>query len=149
VDRRRFLLTSLAGALAAPLAVWAQQAAKGRVIGLVLSTSRYRRWSGMSQLTFWCGRSCAVSMIWDGFRAETSRSRRGPRRATPERFPAIFAELVARRVEVIVMAGGADRMVRHAQRATRTIPLVFFGPRDPSQPGWWRASPGLGRTPRE
>jgi putative ABC transport system substrate-binding protein len=53
----------------------------------------------------------------------------------PERFPAIFAELVTRKVEVIVTSGGAVRAVRDAQRATRTIPIVFYGPRDPVEAG--------------
>ena len=36
IDRRRFLLTSLAGALVAPLTVEAQQAAKLARIGIIL-----------------------------------------------------------------------------------------------------------------
>ena len=35
MDRRRFLLTSLAGALAAPLGAWAQQAGKVYRLGLL------------------------------------------------------------------------------------------------------------------
>jgi hypothetical protein len=39
IDRRRFLLTSLAGAVAVPLAAEAQQAAKLRRIGYLTSQS--------------------------------------------------------------------------------------------------------------
>ena len=43
MDRRRFLLTSLAGALAAPLAAEAQQAGKVYQVGLVSIAGMPRR----------------------------------------------------------------------------------------------------------
>ena len=49
----------------------------------------------------------------------------------PERYPTIFAELVARKVDVIVLSAGDLWSIREAQRATRTIPIVFFGTGDP------------------
>ena len=138
--RRRFitgLVTALAplGSTASAQEYKAQQAAKGRVIGLILSTSPVSEMfgpepvhilvrafvRGLHDLGWVQGRNLTIE----------ARSAEGH----PERFPAIFAELVARRVEVIVMSGGGDSMVREAQRATRTIPLIFHGPNDPVASG--------------
>jgi hypothetical protein len=47
-----------------------------------------------------------------------------------ERLPSLAAELVGRRVSVIV-AGGGDRPIQAAKAATTTIPIVFTGSDDP------------------
>jgi putative ABC transport system substrate-binding protein len=47
-----------------------------------------------------------------------------------ERLPGLAAELVGRRMAVIV-AGGGDRPVQAAKAATTTIPIVFTGTDDP------------------
>jgi putative ABC transport system substrate-binding protein len=134
MDRRAFV-TGLATVLAAPLAAEAQQAGKVRVIALVFSTSPVSEMvraepvhplvrafvHGLRDLGWVQGRNLTIE----------ARSAEGH----PERFPAIFAELVTRKVEVIVTSGGAVRAVRDAQRATRTIPIVFYGPRDPVEAG--------------
>ena len=52
----------------------------------------------------------------------------------PERAPAIFAELLARGVDVLVV-GGARYLQDAAQRATRTIPTVTDFPGDPVAAG--------------
>jgi len=53
----------------------------------------------------------------------------------PERRPRLAAELVRLKVDVIVIPG-AGGMIRAAQRATRTIPIVFTGLRvDPVEAG--------------
>jgi putative ABC transport system substrate-binding protein len=117
--------------LAAPLAAEAQQAWKGRVIALVFSTSPVSEMvgadpvhplaqafvHGLRDLGWVQGRNLMIE----------ARSTEG----RPERYPAIFADLVARRVEVIVTSGGESQSIREVQRATRTIPIVFFGPGDP------------------
>ena len=56
----------------------------------------------------------------------------------PERLPAIFAELVARNVDAIVVSGqiGRIQLAQEALRATRTIPIVMVvGPTDPIADG--------------
>ncbi len=53
-----------------------------------------------------------------------------------ERLPDLAAELVRLKVDVIVTSG-STRAIRAAQRATRTIPIVFVGtPRDPVKRGF-------------
>ncbi len=53
-----------------------------------------------------------------------------------ERLPDLAAELVRLKVDVIVTSG-STRVIRAAQRATRTIPIVFRGsPRDPVARGF-------------
>jgi predicted polyphosphate/ATP-dependent NAD kinase len=49
---------------------------------------------------------------------------------TEERLPELAADLVSRKVEVIVVVGGA-RVVRAANHATDTIPIVGVGMGDP------------------
>ena len=50
-----------------------------------------------------------------------------------ERFPALAAELVALKVDVIVAANTQAALA--AKHATRTIPIVFAGPADPVSSG--------------
>ena len=52
-----------------------------------------------------------------------------------ERLPALAAELVARKVDVIVTEGG-DPATIAAKDATSTIPVVFHGSIDPVARGW-------------
>ena len=44
-----------------------------------------------------------------------------------KRYPDLAAELVRLKVDVIVTQGGSPRLIRAAQRATRTIPIVMTG----------------------
>src|SRR5262249_53993681 len=130
MNRRAFLASGTAF-LAAPLGAGAQQAGERRGIALGFSTAPGSEMvgaepvhrlvralvHGLRDLGWVQGRNLAIE----------ARSAEGH----PERFPAIFVELVTRKVEVIVTSGGAVRAVLDAQRATRTIPIVFYGPRDP------------------
>src|SRR5829696_2425335 len=52
----------------------------------------------------------------------------------PERFPALAAELVALKVDVIVTAGGTLAALA-AKQATRTLPIVFAAAADPVESG--------------
>ena len=59
-------------------------------------------------------------------------ARNGEGRA--ERYPEIAAEMVRLKVDIIVVAGGAP-LVQAAKNATKTIPIVVFGPFDPIETG--------------
>jgi putative ABC transport system substrate-binding protein len=115
MDRRRFLLSSLAGILAAPLAAEAQQATKIARIGyltLYAATSGHLREAflqGLRDLGYVEGRNVVIEY------RDAERK--------PQRLPALAAELVALKVDVI-LAGGTPHALA-AQQATRTLPIVF------------------------
>ena len=124
MDRRRFLVTSLAGALAAPLAAEAQQAGKVYRIGLLggsppNSPGGRLAWDGFFQglreLEYVEGRNIAIEGRWYGERAD--------------RLPALADELVRLNVDVIV--AGAAPAPEAAKRATSTIPIVMANHNDP------------------
>src|SRR4029453_7438744 len=97
MDRRRFLLTSLAGALAPPLAGEAQQAAKIARIGYLsldlanAANLREAFLQGLRDLGYVDGRNVAIE-----YRNAEGKS---------ERLPALAAELVALKVDIILAAG--------------------------------------------
>ena len=121
IDRRTFLAGAGAALLATPLAAEAQQAAKVARIGyLALNlaasahlTEAFRQ--GLRDLGYVEGRNLVIEY----------RDAEGK----PERFPALAAELVALKVDVIV-AGGTP-LVLTAKQATKTIPIVFATAADP------------------
>jgi putative ABC transport system substrate-binding protein len=121
MDRRIFLAT-VAGLLAAPLAGEAQQAAKIPRIGYLSSTlaasphlkEAFRQ--GLRDLGYVEGRHLVIEY----------RDAEGK----VERFPALAAELVALKVDVIFVGGGT-RAALAAMQATRTVPIVFAGVPDP------------------
>ena len=116
MDRRRFLVTSLAGALAAPLAAEAQPAAKIARIGYLRDagaagarqTEAFRQ--GLRDLGYVEGRNVVIEYRDD------------------------VAELVALKVDVIVVAG--TRQTRAAKQATTTLPIVFTSVGDPVASGF-------------
>jgi putative tryptophan/tyrosine transport system substrate-binding protein len=117
VDRRGFLLTSLAGALAAPLFAGAQQATKvprvgvlypGGSVPLSLRMEAFRQ--GLRESGYVEGTSVAIeSRYADG---------RGDRLAK------LAADLIQREVKVITTSG--DLATRVVQQATTIIPIVAF-----------------------
>ena len=115
-------MTSLAGALAAPLAAEAQQAAKIARIGYLaanLAASPHLREAfrqGLRDLGYVEGRNVVIEY----------RDAEGKL----ERLPALAAELVALKVDVIVAAGGTPAALA-AKQATRTLPIVFAAAADP------------------
>ena len=122
MDRRRFLLTSLA----APLAVDAQPAAKvvPRVgfLGLNPGANLHLRAAflqGLRDLGYVEGRNVVIEY----------RSAEGE----IERLPALAAELIALKVDVIVAPTTLGALA--AKQATRTIPIVFAGAADPVTDG--------------
>jgi putative ABC transport system substrate-binding protein len=126
VDRRRFLLTSLAGALATPLAAGAQQAREVARIGY-LGTGRaasaphhgeaFRQ--GLRDLGYVEGRNVVIEYRLD--------------EGKPERLPALAAELIALKVDVIVTGGTVQALA--AKQATTTLPIVFSQVGDPVASG--------------
>ena len=122
MDRRRFLLTSLAGALAAPRAAEAQQAGKKYRIGCLYNgnptqsaptVDAFRE--GMRELGWVDGQNVSLEYRWaDG---------------NLDRLPALVADLVRLPVDVIHLAGGPA--IRAARQTTRTIPIVVALMSDP------------------
>ncbi len=127
MNRRRFLATlaGLGGMLAAPLAAEAQQAAKVPRIGLLannLAASPHLREAflqGLRDLGYVEGRNLVIEY----------RDAEGK----PERFPALAAELVALKVDVIVAPTTLAAVA--AKQATRTRPIVFATAGDPVNSG--------------
>jgi putative tryptophan/tyrosine transport system substrate-binding protein len=120
MDRRRFLLTSVAGALAAPVAAEAQKAVKVPRVGLL---DYQKFWDPMlqrlSELGYVEGRT-----IHFEYRGSEGR---------PERLSTLAQDLVQRGVDVIVTYGTPPTQA--AKHATATIPIVMVGIGDPVKAG--------------
>jgi len=127
MDRRHFLLTSLAGALAAPVAARAQQAGKVYRIGflgnqnaVLLGASLQAFRQGLRELGWVEGQNVAIDYRWaDG---------------DLEQLPALASDLIKSPIDVIVVAGGTG--VRAALPASRTIPIVGAIISDPVADGF-------------
>jgi putative tryptophan/tyrosine transport system substrate-binding protein len=126
IDRRTFLAGTGAVLLAAPLATEAQQAGRVARIGYLATNlegsshgpEAFRR--GLRDLGYVEGRNLVIEY----------RSAEGK----PERLPALAAELVALKVDVIVTGGGTLTALA-AKEATRTLPIVFTSATDPVTDG--------------
>ena len=113
------------GLLAAPLAAEAQQTAKIARIGYLVASlagnpqlpEAFRQ--GLRDLGYVEGRNVVIEF----------RDAEG----TLERFPALAAELVALKVDVILAAGTPHALA--AKQATRTIPIVVAAADDPAGSG--------------
>jgi putative ABC transport system substrate-binding protein len=120
--RRREFVTFAGGALVLPLAVRAQQRAMP-VIGYLGSGSAESRAKevtafrqGLKESGYVEGQNLTIDYRW----AEGSN----------ERFPALAADLVNHRVDLIVTVGGSVA-AQAAKGATSTIPIVFAGVGEP------------------
>jgi len=114
MDRRRFLLTSLAGALAAPLATGAQQTNMYRIGFLAAANPRSAPYfqafeQRLRELGYVEGQNLVIE-----FRNAEGRL---------DRVPALAADLVRLHVNVIVVA--ALDATRAAKQATTAIPIVM------------------------
>jgi putative ABC transport system substrate-binding protein len=122
MDRRRFLMTSLAGAFATPLAVEAQQSTKIYRIGLLIGASEafvssyieiFRQ--ALRDLGYIEGRNIAIELRYaDGHY---------------DRLRALAADLVQLKVDIVVTEGTPP--TRAAKQATKTIPIVMTVTGDP------------------
>ena len=127
MDRRRFLLTSLAGALAAPSAAGAQQTGKVYSLGILsphLAPSSQQPGSTpitdrLRQLGWIVGRNLKIEVAFAEGRED--------------RLPELVEELIRRRVDVIWTLGPPAAVA--AARTTKTIPIVFWGVSHPVQLG--------------
>src|SRR5262249_48755781 len=119
--RRRDFMTLVGSAAAWPLAARAQQPAMP-VIGFLSATppSNVPKWvdgcrQGLAESGYEEGSNVAVEYRWSD--------------SDYDRLPALAADLIERRVAVIV-AAGVDP-AHAAKTATTTIPIVFFMSGDP------------------
>jgi putative ABC transport system substrate-binding protein len=122
IARRTFLAGTGAVLLAAPLVAEGQSQARPARVGFVeagsLSANRhfldaFRQ--GLRDLGYVEGQSIVIEDRWADGRSE--------------RFPALIAELVRLKVDVIVQASTPGALA--AKKATSTIPVVFWGVSDP------------------
>ena len=127
MHRRRFLLTSVAGALAAPLAAQAQQAAKVYHVGLLSVGGSPTTWrvgyrpfiEAMRDLNYVEGRNLVIRPAFADGKAE--------------RLPALVTELLSGKVDVIVTT--ANRETAAVKRASSSIPIVAWLLSDPVTEG--------------
>ncbi len=123
--RREFIGTLAGGLLAMPLAAEAQQAAKiariGYLAGNLAAAPRLEEAlrQGLRDLGYVEGRNVVIEI----------RDAEGK----PERLPALAAELVALKVDVIVAPNTPQALA--AKQATRTLPIVFSFVADPVASG--------------
>jgi putative ABC transport system substrate-binding protein len=123
MDRRHFLLTSLAGALAGPLAAGAQQAVKVYRLG-ILSSAAPPLPSDRSTVVVTVPAALRDFGYVEGHNLLVERRFAVGKR---EQLPALASDLVQARMDVILAMGDADEPAR---AATKTIPIVMMG-RDP------------------
>jgi ABC-type uncharacterized transport system substrate-binding protein len=123
VNRRAFISTAAGGLLAVPFAAEAQQAAKVTRIGYLaanLAASPHLQQAflqGLRDLGYVEGRNLVIE-----YRDAEEKV---------ERLPALAAELVALKVDVIVTEAGTTGVPLAAKQATRIIPIVFTATADP------------------
>jgi putative ABC transport system substrate-binding protein len=114
MDRRTFIGSLALGTLAAPLAAEGQEARKIPVIGYLIERSGPTAFDeafrlGLRELGYSEGRNVVVEYRWADGKAE--------------RLPALAAELVRLKVDVIVTSGTPGGLA--AKNATSTIPIVL------------------------
>ena len=125
MDRRAFLSTLAGGLLAAPISAEAQAAGKVPRMGWLVADLAAKSdmteafLQGMRDLGYVEGDNLVIEYRDAGGKLE--------------RLPALAAELVALKVDVILTGGTAQALA--AKHATRAIPIVFAGAADPVTDG--------------
>jgi ABC-type uncharacterized transport system substrate-binding protein len=126
---RRDFITLLGGAAAWPIAAWAQQSERMRLIGVLMNLAADDRegrarltafQDGLLQLGWIEGHNVRLDIRWGAGDAE--------------RFRAYSTELVALAPDLILAASGAA--VPPLLRATRSVPIVFVQAADPLGNGY-------------
>jgi putative ABC transport system substrate-binding protein len=112
MDRRTFIGTLAGGVFAPPFSAFAQQPTKLFRIGVLgnedtLPWEGFRR--GLRELGYIDGRNVAIDWRWS--------------KGSPDRFPALAAELVQAKVDLLVVSG--TQAARAAKEATSAIPIVM------------------------
>jgi putative tryptophan/tyrosine transport system substrate-binding protein len=124
MNRRRFLLTSLAGAAIVPRASGAQQTGKIWRIGYLSLVSgeleQYKPWvaafrDGLRKLGYVEGENVIIEQRYAAGQVG--------------RLPALAAELVRLKVDILVAAPAGSAFA--AKKVTTTVPIVFMGEPDP------------------
>ena len=124
MDRRRFLLTSLAGAIAAPLVAGAQQTEKVHRVGYLTPFELHGRYldafkQGLRDLGYFEGSNLVIYARSAGQRYEDLRRLAG--------------DLVTLNVDLIVAATGVTALA--AKDVTSTVPIVMAGSADAQSQG--------------
>jgi putative tryptophan/tyrosine transport system substrate-binding protein len=128
VNRRHFLLISVAGVFAAPLAVQGQQAGPSKV-GLLLLSTAGTDWAERSGIEV---REGLHELGWvENQNIHFQYRFAGGRH---DRLGQLADELVKDKVDVIVTMG--TEATRAARRATSSIPIVMGGAGDPVRAGF-------------
>lgn len=124
MNRRVFVIGSGVGLVASSVLAEAQQARKVYRVGMLLAGDRPTQVQALRQalreLSYIEGQNIVIEMRHAGGRFE--------------RLPAVAAELVRLKVDVIVAAGSEG--VQAAKNATRTIPIVMTYVGDPVDRGF-------------
>src|SRR5262245_39677724 len=129
MDRRRFLLASLTGVLAAPPAAEAQQARPAPVVGILHdsagpSTTIRGLQEGLRQLGYIDGQTINFEIRFAGGKREN--------------LAALARDLVRRKVDVVFAVGAAT--LRAAREASGTMPIVTIDlETDPVAAGYARS----------
>jgi len=129
MDRRRFLLTSLARTLGAPVAAGAEQVGKVYRVGIIATTSPVSEMAGPEPV------HPSIRAFVQGLRAlgfvegQNLILERRSAEGQFERFGDIVAELVRLKTDVIVAPG--DLIPRAAMAITTTVPIVMATAEDP------------------
>ena len=136
--QRRTFITLLGSAASWPLSAHAQKAMP--VVGFLSGTSAGPSapfvaafHQGLSETGYVEGQNLAIEYRWAEGRYD--------------RLPALVADLVGRKVDVIVAPGGVPG-IQVAKSATSTIPIVFLSNDDPAATGWSPVSPDRAATSR-